>query len=68
MRKDKKSSEEVVREIRRQTRRKFIIAAITDLDVIRAFLDSLGIPREDVTPAPARPPPDPEGESQLAFE
>src|SRR5574341_1174023 len=43
-----------------------IIAAITDPDVIRAFLDALGIPREDVTPAPARPPPDPEDGLPLA--
>jgi hypothetical protein len=45
-----------------------IIAAITDPDVIRAFLDSLGIPREDVTPAPARPPPDAENGLVFAFD
>jgi hypothetical protein len=45
-----------------------IIAAITDPDVIRAFLDSVGIPREDVTPAPARPPPDADDRLVFAFD
>jgi hypothetical protein len=45
-----------------------ILAAATDPDVIRFFLDSLGIPREDVTPAPARPPPDSDDALDLAFE
>jgi len=45
-----------------------IIAVLTDPDVIRAFLDSLGIPREDVTPAPARPPPDADDGLDLVLE
>jgi len=45
-----------------------IIAAITDPGVIRAFLDALGVPSQDATPAPARPPPDLADGLSLAFE